>query len=75
MREASGGLWSTGEAAQALAVSRDALLWAMRAGAPRPRMRVAGRRVFTAQDLEALRAWFGDRIAPGRRPRRDPDAL
>ncbi len=54
-------LFSTGEAATALGVTRDALHAALRAGAPEPRTRLAGRRVFAPEDLDRLRNWFAAR--------------
>ena len=59
-------LFSIGEAARALGVSRDALTWALRAGAPEPTTRVGGRRLFTVQDLEPLRTWLANRAHSGR---------
>ena len=61
-------LLSTGDAARELGVSRDALLWALRTGAPEPAKRVAGRRVFEAEDLDQLRLWLENR---GRKPVKD----
>ena len=59
-------LFSSGGAARALGISRDALLWALRAGAPEPTVRVGGRRLFAEQDLQALRAWLAGRSRSGR---------
>ena len=56
--------FSTGEAAAALGITRDALLAALRAGAPEPGMRLAGRRVFGREDLAQLTAWFAARGRP-----------
>ena len=54
--------YSTGEAANALGVSRDSLISALRSGAPEPQApRVGGRRVFGEEDLAQLRAWFNAR--------------
>ena len=53
--------FSTGEAAVALGISRDALVAAMRAGAPEPPIRLAGRRVFGKEDMIRLRRWFESR--------------
>lgn len=50
--------FSTGETANELGISRDALVAALRAGAPEPQMRLAGRRVFGTEDLQRLRRWF-----------------
>ena len=49
---------STGDAAVTLGVTRDALTWALRHGAPEPRLRIAGRRIFDADDIERLREWL-----------------
>ncbi len=51
-------LYSSGDAAREIGVTRDALTWALRQGAPAPAHRTGGRRVFTAQEVEVLRAWF-----------------
>ena len=56
------GMYSSGEAARLLGVSRDSLLSALRSGAPAPQSkRIAGRRVFNDEDVERIRAWFGTR--------------
>ena len=54
-------LFSTGEAASHLGISRDALVAALRSGAPEPPTRLAGRRVFGKTDIAHLRRWFGAR--------------
>ena len=55
-------MYSSGEAARLLGISRDSLLSALRSGAPAPQSaRFAGRRVFSDEDLERLRAWLGTR--------------
>ncbi len=54
-------LLSTGEAAVVLGLTRDSLLAALRAGAPEPELRVAGRRLFNDCDLVRLRSWFSAR--------------
>ena len=56
-------LYSTGGAAAELGLTRDALLAAIRFGAPEPATRLAGRRVFNDEDLDHLRQWF---LARGR---------
>jgi hypothetical protein len=56
--------FSTGEAAAALGITRDALYAALRAGAPESQFRLAGRRVFGQRDLERLRQWFAARGRP-----------
>lgn len=53
--------FSTGGAAAALGLTRDALLAALRAGAPEPGMRLAGRRMFGPEDMDRLREWFSAR--------------
>lgn len=53
--------FSTGSAAEALGISRDALFAALRAGAPEPQIRLAGRRVFGQEDLARLGEWFAAR--------------
>jgi DNA-binding transcriptional MerR regulator len=54
-------LLSTGETARELGLSRDALLAALRGGAPEPQRRVAGRRLFDDHDVDRLRMWFKER--------------
>jgi hypothetical protein len=54
-------LHSTGDVARILGVSRDAVFWALRSGGPRPKIKIAGRRMFTARELEALKKWFSHR--------------
>ena len=64
-------LYSTGEAAAHLGLSRDALVAALRAGAPEPPTRLAGRRVFGKTDIARLRRWFEARgrfVGAGRGP-------
>lgn len=51
-------LYSTGEAAERLAVSRDSLVAALRGGAPDTAHRMAGRRVFTEANVERLAEWY-----------------
>lgn len=53
--------FSTGEAALALGVSRDSLVAALRAGAPEPKQRVGGRRMFSSHDIDQVRSWFASR--------------
>lgn len=54
--------YSTGGAARRLKRSRDSLSHAFRAGAPEPETpRIAGRRMFSEQDIERLREWFASR--------------
>lgn len=54
--------FSTGDAAREIEESRDAVLFALRHyGAPDARMRFAGKRMFTREELEKLRSWFAER--------------
>ena len=54
--------YSTGEVARLLGLSRDALISALRYGAPEPTVpRAGGRRVFTAADVARLREWLAAR--------------
>ncbi len=46
------------EAAKAIGTTRDNLLYALRHGAPEPKRRLGGRRVFSTADIEDLRRWF-----------------
>lgn len=59
-------LLSISGAAKTLGMSRDALQFAFRIGAPEPAQRVAGRRVFTPHDLDAIQRWLNDRARTGR---------
>ncbi|MDR1613852.1 MAG: hypothetical protein LBT97_13895 [Planctomycetota bacterium] len=53
-------IYSTGEAAAKLGVSRDSLLTAiMRSGAPDAGQRCGGRRYFSEDDIEKLVRWYG----------------
>ncbi len=55
-------LLSSSGAAKALGMSRDSLMFALRTGAPEPRTpRLANRRVFSQNDVEALREYFQSR--------------
>ncbi len=54
-------LLSTGDVARELGVSRDSLMWALKMGVPGPQDRIAGRRVYQATDVAALRRWFNER--------------
>lgn len=56
--------FSTGEAAQTLGISRDSLIAALRAGAPDAKTRIAGRRMFSTDDLTMLASWFNERGRP-----------
>lgn len=54
-------LYSTGETASRLGVTRDSLFAALRAGAPDAANRIGSRRVFTEEEADALAAWFDRR--------------
>lgn len=54
-------LLSTGETATRLGITRDALICALRSGAPEPERRIAGRRMFGEADMCALSRWFDAR--------------
>lgn len=51
-------LYSTGEAAQQLCMTRDSLFAALKAGAPDAANRIGSRRVFTKEEVADLRKWF-----------------
>jgi len=49
----------------ALGISRDALLAALRSGAPEPANRVGGRRLFSSEDLQSLSQRFAAKTKMG----------
>jgi uncharacterized protein (UPF0216 family) len=51
-------IYSSGEAAKRLGVTRDSLFSALKAGAPDAELRTGSRRVFTETELERLAEWF-----------------
>jgi hypothetical protein len=51
-------MFSTGETARRLGVTRDSLHAALRAGAPDAASRIGTRRVFTMEEVEQLSKWF-----------------
>ncbi len=52
-------MYSTGEAAKLLRITRDSLLFAIRnAGAPEASQRFSGRRFFSEGDMKKLKKWF-----------------
>ena len=51
-------LFSAGEVAKRLGVHRDNIQAAIRGGAPDSSLRIAGRRVFTESDINALHRWL-----------------
>lgn len=51
-------MFSTGEAASRLGVTRDSIFAALRAGAPDAESRIGSRRAFTEEEVNALAAWF-----------------
>ena len=59
------GFRPTGDAATELGISRDALVAALRAGAPDATTRVAGRRMSGQDDFADLHRWFEARGPPG----------
>ena len=62
-------MYSTGETAKRLGVTRDSLHAALRTDAPDAANRIGNRRVFTEEEVERLAAWF-----ERRRKRRDCQA-
>ena len=51
-------MYSSGEAAKRIGVTRDSLFAAIKAGAPDAALRIGSRRVFTEVELERLTEWF-----------------
>lgn len=51
-------MYSTGGAAAKLEMTRDALQYYLRTGAPNVGQRCGRRRMFTEADLDTLRTWF-----------------
>lgn len=51
-------MYSTGEAAKLLGVTRDSLHAALRTTAPDAANRIGNRRVFTEEEVKRLAAWF-----------------
>ena len=51
-------LYSTGEVAKRLGITRDALFAALKAGAPDAKLRIGNRRVFTETEVKRLAEWF-----------------
>ena len=54
-------MYSTGEAAKLLGVTRDSLHAALRTTAPYAGNRIGNRRAFTDDEVEQLRKWFDRR--------------
>lgn len=54
-------LYSTGEAAKAVGVTRDSLFGALKNGAPDAVNRIGGRRYFTEDEVARLAEWYGRR--------------
>ncbi len=54
-------LYSTGEAAKAIGVTRDSLFGALKNGAPDAASRVGGRRYFTDEEVKHLADWYKHR--------------
>lgn len=57
-------IFSCGQVAEMFGVHRDAIQAGIRAGAPEASMKVANKRIFTEEDVLAMRRWF---ISNGRR--------
>ena len=51
-------IYSSGEAAKRLGVSRDSLFGALRNGAPDAESRIGNRRAFTDAEIEKLAEWY-----------------
>ena len=51
-------MYSTGEAAKQVGVTRDSLFAALKGGAPDAANRVGNRRIFTQEEVDRLAAWF-----------------
>lgn len=51
-------MYSTGETAKRLGVTRDSLFSALRSGAPDSAIRIGNRRIFTQAEVDVLAAWF-----------------
>ena len=51
-------LYSTGDLARMFGIPRDTITNLMKSGLPSPSRRVAGRRVFTREDAEAVSRWL-----------------
>lgn len=56
-------IMTSGQVAEVLGISRDRLAFAIRfSGAPEPKAgKVSNRRMFSPEDVEALRKWFSRR--------------
>ena len=54
-------MYSSGEAAKRIGVTRDSLFAAIKAGAPDAMLRIGSRRVFTEAEVERLAAWYDQR--------------
>ncbi len=54
-------IYSTGEAAGIIGVTRDSLFAALKKGAPDAQFRMGGRRVFTEEEVSRLAAWYEER--------------
>ena len=51
-------IYSTGETAKRLGITRDTIFSALRSGAPDAAIRIGNRRVFTESEVERLAVWF-----------------
>lgn len=54
-------IYSSGEVAKKLGVSRDSLFGALKSGAPDTTYRMGGRRVFTETEVQRLAEWYKTR--------------
>lgn len=54
-------IYSSGEVAKILGVSRDSLYSALKNGAPDTTHRMGGRRVFTESEVERIATWYKTR--------------
>jgi len=61
-------LFSTGSAAHLLGLTRDSLIYHLRSGAPEPTTRLAGRRVFTEQDVRNIAEYLRNKKPTNPKP-------
>ncbi len=54
-------LYSSGEVADMLGIHRDKVQSEIKAGAPRPSMRLGKRMAFTKKDVESFASWLRER--------------
>ena len=65
-------VFSSGQVATIFGISRDDIQSAIRSGAPDASLKAAGKRIFTENDVSALRRWFQAR---GRSVKEPAEAL